>query len=295
MKITNNSIDETFPPMTTGLDWLDQKVQEANAKLASKEAPDDFTISADDVIQYSLEGDVNMSKVLAKAAHGLSLNQKRLIMYAVSKLDSRAEQPNQIVVRVTAQEYAKEMGIKPCNAYRDLQDAAEKLFGRYISIAFDTPHGREIEKIHWVSSAKYQTGQGWVELRFTPELSPYISRLTNGNYISYKLHKAIELRSIYSWRLLELFMQWPDTRRLFITLQDFRHALEIPDTYLYADIRIHCIEKSVKELKEKVNLDIQWEPVKEGRAVKSLKFSWKDVEQLEMKLTGGKAKKPKQK
>lgn len=290
--MTVNPITDAPTSMTTGLDWLDKKVQEASANLAQEKAIDELL---EGETQYSVTRDVSMNKVLAKAAHGLSLKQKRLVMYAVSKLDSIAKQPSQIIVKITAQEYAKEMGLAPGNAYRDLQDATDKLFGRYISIAYDTPNGREVEKIHWVSSAKYEIGQGSVEIRFTPELSPYITQLTCGNYISYKMQKVIDLRSIYSWRLLELFMQWPDTKRLFITLEDFRHALEIPDKYLYADIRIHCIEKSVKELKEKLNIDIQWEPVKEGRAVKSLRFAWKDAEQIEMNLKGGKAKKPKAK
>ena len=219
----NNSIIP-HPPMNTGLDWLDKKVQEASTNLAERDSQQ--AVESCDVL-YDASGNINMNKVLAKAAHGLNLKQKRLIMYAVSKLDSQAEQPNQIIVKISAKEYAKEMQITPTNAYRDLSDATDKLFGRYISIAYDTPNGREVEKIHWVSSAKYQTGQGWVELRFTSELSPYITRLAGGNYISYKIQKAIDLRSIYSWRLLELFMQWPDTKRLFITLDDFRHALEI--------------------------------------------------------------------
>lgn len=284
--------------METGIDWLDQKAQEASANLEKKKKDNELPAPAGEMVHYSNSGDVNMSKVLAKAAHGLNLSQKRLVMYAVSRLDSISEQPQQIIARISAQEYAKAMGIQPCNAYRDLQEAADNLFGRYISLAYDTPKGREIEKVHWVSSAKYQTGEGWVELRFTPELSPYITKLTQGNYISYKFQKTIGLRSHYSWRLLELLMQWPDTQRLFITLDDFRHALEIPEKYLYADIRVHCIEKSIKELKKKVNLDIEWKPIKEGRAVKSLQFSWKNSEQLEIDLKGGnttKAKKTKNK
>lgn len=280
-----------YPNMQTGIDWLDQKAQEASANLEKKKRDDELPVSAGEMAHYSNSGDVNMSKVLAKAAHGLNLSQKRLVMYAVSRLDSISEQPQQIVARISAKEYAKAMGIEPCNAYRDLQEAADKLFSRYISLSYDTPKGREIEKIHWVSSAKYQTGKGWVELRFTPELSPYITKLTQGNYISYKFQKAIGLRSHYSWRLLELLMQWPDTKRLFITLDDFRHALEIPEKYLYADIRVHCIEKSVRELKKKVSLDINWKPVKEGRAVKSLQFSWKENEQLPLELKEG-GKKP---
>lgn len=273
--------------MTTGIPWLDEKAE--NALKVQQENPGPYAIRG-------YEGEINMSRVLVRAAHGLNLNQKRLIMYAVSKIHPFAEQPNQLVIRISALEYAKEMNlIEARNFYRGLREASDSLFNRYISIAYETPTGKRIEKIHWVSSANYHEGEGWVELRFSPEVSPYLSMLKSGNRINYKLQLAIDLKSVYSWRLLELLMQWKDTKKLYIALEDFRHSLEIPDTYRYTDIRIHCIEKPRKELEERLGIKINWHPIKESRAVKSLQFSWKDAEQIEMDLIGGDAAKPAQK
>lgn len=278
--------------MNTGIPWLDKKAEESTAKRKAQEASEIIERKHEDYPSsptvYGFDGEINMSKVLVKAAHGLNLSQKRLIMYAVSKIHPHSPQPKQLTVKVSAIDYAKQMGLLEAkNFYRDLQEAADNLFHRYISIAYDTSKGREIEKIHWVSSAKYHTGEGWVELRFSPEVSPYLSMLNDGNHINYKLQLAVDLRSVYAWRLLELLMQWKDTKRLYIKLDDFRHALEIPETYRYADIRLNCIEKPILELREKADIEVTWKPLKDKenkRRMGSLEFAWKDVEQLEIPL-----------
>lgn len=279
--------------MTVLPEWLEQKV--AGAELAAKENQQKpLPVAPMQEATYGHEGKVNLSRVLAKAAHGLNMSQKRLVMYAISKLHPHAPQSPQFIVRVNALDYAEEMKVRENNAYRDLKEASEGLFDRYVTIAHDTPTGRKIQRIHWVSSSTYHTGEGWVELRFTAEVSPFLSQLKEGNQVIYQLQKAINLKSLYAWRLLELLMQWKDTQRLYIKLDDFRHALEVPETYRYTDIRINCIEKPIEELRKKSGLDITWKAIKDKenkRRVGSLGFSWKNVEQLEMKLKGGKAEK----
>lgn len=271
-------------------DWLEKKVAESTAKKSHVEDLPPAPVSAQDTT-YGHNGKINLSRILVKAAHGLNLSQKRLVMYAVSKLHPHAPQPSQFVIRVNALDYAKEMNVRKNHAYRDLQEASEALFDRYVSIAHDTPTGRKIQRIHWVSSSTYHTGEGWVELCFTAEVSPFLSQLQKGNQVIYQLQKVINLKSVYAWRLLELLMQWKDTKRFYIKLDDFRHSLEVPETYRYTDIRINCIEKPIKELRQKSGLDISWKAIKDKdnkRRVGSLEFTWKNVEQLEMKLKGGK-------
>jgi plasmid replication initiation protein len=287
--------------MKTGIDWLDKKTEEALAKTQAKNlvierVREDEPVALPTI--YGYEGEVNISRTLVKAAHGLNLSQKRLIMYAVSRIHPHVKQPNQLVVKVNAQDYAREMGVLTNHAYRDLQEASDNLFNRYISMAYETPTGKEIQKIHWVSSAKYHTGEGWVELRFTPEVSPYLSMLNEGNQIIYNLQTVMDLKSVYTWRLLELLLQWPDTKRLLITLDDYRHALEIPETYRYVDVRLHCIEKPILELSHTVGMEISWKPIKDKenrRKVGALEFQWKPVEQLQINLEGGKKESVKRK
>ena len=42
----------------------------------------------------------------------------------------------------------------------------------------------------------------------------------------------------------------------------------------YADIRRYIIEPAIAELQTKSNIDISWEPVKTGRQVTSIKFTF---------------------
>ena len=246
---------------------------------------------------YGHDGEIHLAKALVKAAHGLTIHQTRLIRYAVSKIHPTAPQPSQLVVRIVAVDYAEKMGVKGSkNFYRDLQEAADALFNRYITITRETPKGRTTEKIHWVSSAKYHTGEGWVELRFSPEVSPSLSMLNNGDKIIYKLQSTVDLKSTYSWRLYELLMQWKDTKRLLISVEDYRNSLDVPESYIYGDIKAHCIDKPIKELEAKCHMDIEFKAIKDKenkKRVGSLEFSWKYAEQIDMPLEGGETPKKK--
>lgn len=238
---------------------------------------------------------VNMSNLLVRAAHGLNLVEKRIVMACVSQLDSmrvgEREEYSQSLVRLSAKTYGDGFGIDMRNAYFELKSASERLFERYIVMMRETPKGMKEHKFRWVSGVMYQEGAGIIELNFTREVMPFLTLLRN-NYTSYNLGMASALRSVYSWRLLELFKSWETTKELFITLEDFRRTMEIPESYVYADVRVKCIDVAVKELQEKNNMVITWTPIKKSRAVTSLRFKWKQDDQIKLNLEGGEAAKP---
>ncbi len=238
---------------------------------------------------------VNMSNLLVRAAHGLNLVEKRIVMACVSQLDSMRigehGEYSQSLVRLSAKEYGDHFGIDMKNAYFELKSASERLFERYIVMMRQTPKGMKEHKFRWVSGVLYQEGAGKIELNFTREVMPYLTLLRD-NYTSYSLGMTSALRSVYSWRLLELFKSWETTKELFITLEDFRRTMEIPESYLYKDVRVKCIDVAVKELQEKNNMIITWTPIKKVRAVASLRFKWKQDDQIQLNLEGGEAVKP---
>lgn len=236
---------------------------------------------------------VNMSNALVRAAHGLNLVEKRIIAACIVQVDSmrvaERESYKQSLIKLSATDYGEEFNLDMKNAYRELKTASERLFERYIVMIKETPKGLKEFKFRWVSGVTYFHGEGRIELNFTREVMPYLTFL-RGSYTSYQLSEASALRSVYSWRMLELFHSWKKTKELFITLEDFRHALEIPESYLYKDIRVKCIEVAVKELQEKNNMIITWTPIKKSRAVASLRFKWKVDDQIQLNLEGGESK-----
>jgi plasmid replication initiation protein len=238
----------------------------------------------DEQIPSILDNQVSITNLAARAAQGFTLREKRLFMAGLSKLDPRKEKDTltlkERTFRVTAAEYAELSQIaEEKNAYRDLLSACEKLRTRYLRYKIATPLGYKERVFNWVGGLTYHHGEGWVEFSLTEEIMPHVCELSK-HFTQYRLRQTSELRSIYSWRLLEMLTSHNDAkdetkvqiRRLLLT--DLRSGLEIPDSYKYKDIRVRIIEAAVDELIKKDHWGIQWRPIKKGQAVTAIEFTF---------------------
>ena len=237
---------------------------------------------------------VNTSNALTKAAHGFTLDEKRLMACCVAKLDSirTARHPtyDQTKIKLTALEFAETYGTDVKSAYTQLHRASENLFKRYIRIMDKTPKGMVEIKFVWVSGVKYHHGEGWIELGFSPEVTPHLTLLRK-EYTSYKLKNAAALRSIYSWRLYELFVSvWNKKKHpqmeghLHITLEDFQRAMDVPKSYSWGNTNQRAVKPAVAELSRMYNLKIEVTQRKTGRFVTALTFDFEVNSQAKLDL-----------
>ena len=226
---------------------------------------------------------VTMSNALTRAGHGLTLAEKRIVASAVSMLDSRRVLPPGEVprTRITAMEYAETFQVDLNTAYDQLQDAAKQLYKRSITF-YEPAHKRNgkplpptMVQMRWVGSVKYQKGEGWVELAWWPDLLRHLLGL-KAQFTTYQLQQASALRSAYSWKLLELLTRFQSTGRAEYTIEDFCASMEATEKQAanFAKVRTKIIEPAVKELTEKDGWLIQWQPIKAGRRVASIRFSF---------------------
>ena len=224
---------------------------------------------------------VSMTNALARAGHGLSLAEKRLVVAAASKLDSRrAPNPFQPPkTKITAQEYAETFGVSLDTAYDQLQSAGKQLFERKITF-YEPPAVKERKRakpakhvMRWVGEATYHDGEGWIELHWWPALLPHLMGLRD-TFTKYQLEQASALRSASSWRLLELLSSWQDKGRATFKIDEFATAMEATEKQRadFAAIRRKLIEPAVKELIEKDGWLIEWDPIKTGRKVTGVAF-----------------------
>jgi len=222
------------------------------------------------------ERHVTLSNVLIRAAQGLSLSEKRIMSACISQLDSRRRPDpyKPLTVKLHAHDYAETFGVHPDTAYDELQSAAKVLRDRLIR--YENPkaskHTRIVE-MRWVGRVTYAKGEGWLELAFWHEVVPHLVMLRE-KFTTYRLSQAAGLRSLYSWRMLELLMQFKSTGLLRIPIEQFWDAVEAPASCRkdFFNLRNRVIDPAVKELKEKDGLKIEWDRVKEGRKVVGLEF-----------------------
>jgi len=225
---------------------------------------------------------VTMSNGLIRASHGLTLGEKRLIALAITKLSFRAGAPaGGIVTRVTALEFTETFGIDSATAYAQLRDAASNLYKR--SILFYTPayrrNGKALaieNRMRWVGRATYAKGEGWIELDWWHQVLPHLTGLAK-QFTRYQLEQASALRSVYSWKLLELLMRFKGSGWATYTIEDFCSSMGSTKSMEanFAKIRTKIIEPAVKELTTKDGWEIEWQAVKVGRKVKALKFQFR--------------------
>lgn len=221
---------------------------------------------------------ITMSNALVNSAQGLHLSEKRVVTFAVAKLDTFKSDGGTAggKIKLSASEYAEAFDIDPNTAYEQLQACAESIIKKQVTWYENGPKGPKKVQINWLSKAEYSKGEGVVSIWFTPHIQPHLVQL-KAKFTSYKLAQAGALRSLYSWRLLELLTQFEKTGFRIMSVADFADAMEATEKQRenFAAIRRKIIEPAIKELEEKDGWVIDWEPVKEGRKVTDLRFTFK--------------------
>lgn len=217
---------------------------------------------------------VVISNYITRSAQTLNLVEKRILMAGVAKLGGVNGE-----IKLTAQEYADTYDVNMSTAYRELKNAVNSLMKR--SLSWQVKDGKHIGTLScvWVQGYKYFKEEGYVKFKFSEYVFPFLFELER-EFTKYQLQQAAALRSIYSWRLLELFEQMKDKTDgsgwLSMSIEEFWHAMEATESHRknFSDLRRWVIEPAIKELTEKDGWLIEWEVRKRGRKVATLLFKF---------------------
>lgn len=228
---------------------------------------------------------VNKSNALIRSSYRLTLNEQRVILASIAKLDSRriAIRPgfDQISrIRIYAQEFAETFDISQKDAYNALREGAAKLYDRSVQ----TYDGKVKGRFRWIMKEEYADGEGYVQISFTPDAAQYLTQLRN-KFTSYQLKRVAHLKSIYSIRLFEYLASYRETGVFKITLEDFIRDLELPyDRWVHVKQRV--IDPAVEELKAKSNIELTYDVEKVGRRIAMIIFHFQLAAQGKLDFLG---------
>lgn len=241
--------------------------------------------------QMKLEKTFRLSHPLTAAAHSLSIPEKRLIYAALSHLhkDNAPSEGRGFATTITAPELADRCGISrslACNEIKKLcavpdseidnPKAAPAIQKRFIKFYRD---GRNtLVSFPWVVYAEYTTNPVSVHVEFHEKLTVHIHSLGK-LFTEFFLSDVFRLTdSIYSMRMWELLMRWKMTGVFRTTIDELRHALNIPeDKYTrLPDLTKRVINPALKEISEKNFVDVEYTKVKEPgvRKINKLVFTF---------------------
>jgi plasmid replication initiation protein len=236
---------------------------------------------------HILDRHVTMANEIVRATHSLTLAEKRLLSAALAVTDApdgrTLTDERYWTVKVSAMEYAEAFGISLDTAYEQMAESEDKLMTRLVVRPVRDRSG-DLLKHHWVLRAIYSKGQGTISMTWHPDIRPFIFVL-RGEFTTYKLRQAAALRSIYSWYLFDNLKSWQGKGGWSPTIEEFAKYMNA-ENYLsnFKEMRRRVIEPAVKELREKNNLVIEWDQVKNGRKTVGLRFKFREAEQGALEL-----------
>lgn len=213
---------------------------------------------------------VNMSNQLIKAAHGLNLMEKRVLMLVISKIDSK-DIINGGAIVFTANEFMNEYDTSKKNTYTELKKTCKNLHLRTVTFLTD----KSEKCINWIITSEYIEAAGTVSITLHPEINPHVYDL-KAHFTSYKLSRASSFKSVYAWRLFEVLMQFKQVGKVSIEIDELAKRLEFPANYLsdFAIIRRKVIEPVLVEIKECASLPVAYTTKKSGRKTTGIEFTF---------------------
>lgn len=207
-------------------------------------------------------GMVRQANVLVKSAQTMELNEKRLIMLAMSRI--RWGDAEFLTQDIPVTELAQWLGGNP---YQEGRKAADGLLHRIVEVLED---GGEQSKFQWttlsayIPAHKHKAGVACVRIRFNEELAPFLLQLRD-RYNQIPLTHMLPMPSFNSQRLYEIL--WHDSHagtkkvlsygidqlKIFIGLKDLHGKWEKYKTW--KDFK-KVLEKAVEDFNTHGSLKI---------------------------------------
>lgn len=223
------------------------------------------------------------SNRLIEASYRLSLNEQRIILYAICRC--REEQKGlfpDLPVTITADSFLKQFpSVERGSVYGQLKEAMNALYNRSVTIHDIDPvtSKARVRETRWISEKAYIDGAGHIQIVFTPEVIKYITRL-EVEFTSYQLEKVGHMTSAHAVRIYELLAQHRDIGSRTLNLAWLRETLQLgPGEYkLTANFINRIIEPAVDQINKHSDIKVGYKSVKTGRAITDFVFKIRDKE-----------------
>jgi plasmid replication initiation protein len=205
---------------------------------------------------------------IMNSSYDLSLEEQKLILTLASMVQPEDEGFKPYKFKIAA--FIELLGVKNQAKYTETPKITKELMKKVFEIEEDDT----IIQIAWLSSAIYKRGTGMVELEFSPRLKPYMIQL-NTLFTQYKLVNILSMKSKYSPRIYEILKcnEFKKQGYIEIVLADLKKLLKAENIYpLYGDFKRRVLLPVQKELKKLSDISFNFEEIKTGRTITSLKF-----------------------
>jgi len=223
---------------------------------------------------------VTQDNALIEACYGLTLNEKRLILLGISRVNSMSKpnRENPLSFSITSSDW-KAAYPDAENPLREMLRAAEDLQAKHVKMR---PKTGVFRLVNWVDRVDLYKTESRLELHFGWTMSGYLQGMVE-QFTSYDLLSVRKLGSTHSIRIYELLIQFKTTGFRVETLENLRFALDCVGSYpRWADFDKWVIRRAVADINAKSTLRVRYKTVVRSRKVVGVEFTFSEEKQTDL-------------
>ncbi len=229
-----------------------------------------------EILNIDHEQQYAMKNSMVYAKYNYSVNANKLFRLAVSSI--KPDDDGFLHYETTIPELKQAFGFTSNSLYRDIDSLTEEFSS---SIQIET-EGGGFKKYWLFSMCEFDREQGKLLIKFNQDMKPFLLNLKDSLYYNKRhLSEIMEMRSIYSIRLLEMITEKhkqrfiKDATQIYISLDEMREALMIQDKYKkISHLKDKVIQVALDEINEYSNIVVtECSPRKRGRSIVGFEFT----------------------
>jgi plasmid replication initiation protein len=200
----------------------------------------------------------------------MTLGEKRLLLYAISKISPNDKNLEERKFNINVKEYSTTFGLDPNYQYTAIRESATKLFENFY---YPDPKNKK-KKTRYLTTydeSEFE-GLGYIKITFTPEFLPHLVKL-HEYFTSFKLYNVIFLKSFKHVRMYEIFKSYEYRKRFEISVDELKQILEIQNQYpLFSTFKKWVIVPALKEINKSTDISVKFNPIRQTRRIVALEF-----------------------
>jgi plasmid replication initiation protein len=205
---------------------------------------------------------------LVEARYSLTLQEKRLILWLISKIHPDEEDFKKHTLSV--KEFMGLMELQGNANYRELQKITLGLMKKILVIK--RPEEKTLTQVNWINYAHYEEGTGRIQLAFSEAMKPFLLHLKK-QFTAIELTDLMQFTSIHAIRVYELLKQYQDIGERTLSIDDIKESCGVKDKLKqYVHFKQRLLLISQREINTKSDISFTFTEIKHSRKIVAIKF-----------------------
>ena len=219
------------------------------------------------------------SNDLVEASYSLTTDEMRLIAFSSTKINSRLACIGEIIIY--PDEFAAAYGLNKHNIHRHLVNSIKSLATKTVTI----PDGKRNQIIPWLARGTYEKqldSETCISLEYSKYIEPYLFELSE-SFTCINFEYASRLNTPFSFRLYQWLIKSKNLNSakehevisVLLELDWMKKQAGLEGLYnRWAKFSEKHIQPAIDLINTKTDISVIWEPVKKGRSVYAVSFSY---------------------